>query len=101
MLPHSKREGEREREKKKKKITFLLLNLSLCLCNYIRLGIWRSGNASDFGSEDRRFDPYYARLFQKKERNKEIIKRKKKKIKNKKIMKERKEIKKERNKEIK
>ena len=38
------------------------------------MGIWRSGNASDFGSEDRRFDPYYARLFiqnNQKENNKE------------------------------
>ena len=35
----------------------LLLSLSLCL------GVWRNGNASDFGSEDCRFDPCYARLF--------------------------------------
>ena len=27
------------------------------------MGIWRNGNASDFGSEDCRFDPCYARLF--------------------------------------
>ena len=30
---------------------------------YICMGIWRNGNASDFGSEDCRFDPCYARLF--------------------------------------
>ena len=35
----------------------------LYLCTYLIMGIWRNGNASDFGSEDCRFDPCYARLF--------------------------------------
>ena len=43
------------------------------------LGIWRSGNASDFGSEDRRFDPYYARLFIPETKRKRTIRRRKRK----------------------
>ena len=59
-----------------------ILNLSTTQFNNIRLGIWRSGNASDFGSEDRRFDPYYARLFMKRIMNKQIkIRKEKNKIK--------------------
>ena len=30
-------------------------------------GLWRNGNASDYESEDCRFDPCQARLFDKKE----------------------------------
>ena len=26
-------------------------------------GLWRNGNASDYGSEDSRFDPWQARIF--------------------------------------
>ena len=36
---------------------------SLCFRLIYCMGIWRNGNASDFGSEDCRFDPCYARLF--------------------------------------
>ena len=36
---------------------------SLCFVLIYCMGIWRNGNASDFGSEDCRFDPCYARLF--------------------------------------
>ena len=43
--------------------------LSLCLANNvlkrirIEKGLWRNGNASDYGSEDSRFDPWQARIF--------------------------------------
>ena len=36
---------------------------SFTFFSYNCMGIWRNGNASDFGSEDCRFDPCYARLF--------------------------------------
>ena len=39
------------------------LLFSLCFPFIYCMGIWRNGNASDFGSEDCRFDPCYARLF--------------------------------------
>ena len=35
-----------------------------------RKGLWRNGNASDYESEDCRFDPCQARLFDKKEEQK-------------------------------
>ena len=41
----------------------LLLSFSSCFFSIYCMGIWRNGNASDFGSEDCRFDPCYARLF--------------------------------------
>ena len=42
-----------------------------------RKGLWRNGNASDYESEDCRFDPCQARLFDKsKGKNGEISKRK-------------------------
>ena len=33
---------------------------------YYKKGLWRNGNASDYESEDCRFDPCQARLFDKK-----------------------------------
>ena len=40
-------------------------------------GLWRNGNASDYESEDCRFDPCQARLFNRKEKKERIKKRKK------------------------
>ena len=37
---------------------------------YCKKGLWRNGNASDYESEDCRFDPCQARLFDKKEEQK-------------------------------
>ena len=40
-------------------------------------GLWRNGNASDYESEDCRFDPCQARLFNRKEKKERIKKEKK------------------------
>ena len=37
------------------------------------MGLWRNGNASDYESEDCRFDPCQARLFDKSKRGTEGI----------------------------